>query len=232
MRLAALLLAPLLAGQDPVPPGPAVKLPAEVKAQPGRLVKLAAATEGKAVRWLVTSEDADLVPFPDGKTAIFCASRPGRYAVYAWTAAGDIPSEAARCVVVVGDPVPPVPPPGPPVPPPPTDPLRVKVKAAFDADPSPAKKGAAKDLALLYRRGADLAVLKSNGEYVVLTPAELIRRIKEAGGNLTGDVLRGVREIVADELGQILTTDAPLTEGQRLAAASLFARLAAILDSF
>ena len=96
--MTSLLLAASLLGT------PTIALPAEVNASPGRLVKLTATTEGKLVRWVLASDDADLVPFPDGKTALFCSPKPGRYVVFAWTAAGDVPSEAAKCVVVVGEP--------------------------------------------------------------------------------------------------------------------------------
>src|SRR5437762_12251327 len=80
---------------------PVVKLPAEIKAKPGRLLKLQAETGGKLVRWVVCSDDADLIPFGDGKSAIFCAPSAGRYRILAWTAEGDVPSEAAVCLVVV-----------------------------------------------------------------------------------------------------------------------------------
>lgn len=91
---------------------PTVKLPAEVRTKPGRLLKLSAETDGKTVRWAIASEDADLIPSESGRWAIFSAPAPGRFIVLAWTAAGDVPSEAARCIVVVGD-APPGPAPGP-----------------------------------------------------------------------------------------------------------------------
>jgi hypothetical protein len=52
-----------------------------VDAAPGRLVKLAAESNGKTVRWALASDDADLIPFPDGKTALFCSAKPGRFLV-------------------------------------------------------------------------------------------------------------------------------------------------------
>ena len=65
---------------------PTITLPPEVTAQPGRLVRLTATTDGKLVRWQLASNEADLVPFPDGKTALFCSPKPGRFTVFAWSA--------------------------------------------------------------------------------------------------------------------------------------------------
>lgn len=108
-----------------------VKLPAEVKAEPGAFVKVPAELPdgGKEVRWY--SPDKGLQVFPvellkDSKTAVVIANAPGRYRLVAWTAKGDVPSDPAVCVVIVGD-VPPVPPdPGPGPKPPDPQPASVK----------------------------------------------------------------------------------------------------------
>src|SRR5579859_7178350 len=87
---------------------PTVTLPKEVQARPGRLVQIKADTAGKTVRWFCASADADLLPYPGAdKTAIFCSPVPGKYAVYAYTAAGDVPSEPTCCIVTVAGPTPP-----------------------------------------------------------------------------------------------------------------------------
>ena len=125
-----------------VDPAPRVTLPAEVVAQPGRIVRLQAETTGSLVRWALASDDAYLVPFPDGKVALFASPKPGRYLVLAWTAVGDVPSEAARCVVVVGEPEPP---PGP------ADPLAADLRRLFDADTTPDKAAHLAQLAAVYR---------------------------------------------------------------------------------
>src|SRR3954470_13873563 len=87
MRLRPALLVSLAAAAVSAAVEPAVRLPAEVRARPGRLVRLAAETDGKMVRWA-------------------SAPAPGRYRVLAWTVVGDVPSEAAVCVVVVEGPGP------------------------------------------------------------------------------------------------------------------------------
>ena len=84
----------LLTAPAQPPAAPVVALPAEVLAAPGRIVQLKAETAGKRVRWALASDDADLIPFPDGKVALFSTPKPGRYLVLAWTAAGDEPGEA------------------------------------------------------------------------------------------------------------------------------------------
>jgi hypothetical protein len=206
---------------------PAVKLPAEATAAPGRIIRLAADTPGKAVCWAIASDDADLIPFPGGKVALFSSPKPGRYLVLAWTAAADEPGEAARCVVVVGDP-PPGPPPTPP-PGPPADPLRRRLADAYAADPDPGKGEARKDLAELYRQAAAVAA-----DPAVRTAGELNARVRKAAESLAAGKLPGVKRIAGEELARALPADAgeDLTPTHRKAAADLFGRLAAALDSF
>src|SRR3954454_13751325 len=135
--LLLLLAGPAWAGE------PAVKLPTEVRARPGRLTLIRAETEGKVLRWVSLSEGADLLPYLD-KQAIFSAPAPGRYRILAYTAAGDVPSEPALCTVIVEGASPPGPAPTPPGPappppgpgpgPPPPDRLRADLEAAYRAD--------------------------------------------------------------------------------------------------
>src|SRR5687768_17332652 len=123
---------------------PTISLPPEVAAPPGRIVKLTAVTDGKLVRWQLAGDDADLIPFPDGKTALFCSPKPGRFTVFAWTAAGDEPSEAAKCVITVGEPQP-IPPPKP------VDALAAEFRKLLAADSTAEKLAHLVQLAALYR---------------------------------------------------------------------------------
>lgn len=110
---------------------PEISLPKEVIGQPGQFIMIPATTSGSDVKWY--SCDSGLALFPsqllrDNKTAIAIASKPGRYRLLAWTAKGDLASEAAVCILVIGDvpPVPPIPPgPNPPVPPVPPVPVPI-----------------------------------------------------------------------------------------------------------
>jgi hypothetical protein len=200
---------------------PAVRLPAEVKARPGRLVKLAAESDGKLVRWASASEDADLIPFPDGRQAIFSAAQPGRYRVLAWTAVGDVPSEAAVCTVVVDGPTPPPPPS-------PNDPLAEALRAAYAADPSPQKSAHRVSLAALYRQAATTC-----RDPDVKTAGNLFGVLKSATAKLVpDDALTALRQRVAEELRKVLplAPDAALEPAARGSAAQLFAKLAAILE--
>jgi hypothetical protein len=195
---------------------PTVKLPAEVAAQPGRIVTLKASTEGKLVRWALASDDADLIPFPDGKTALFSSPKPGRYLVLAWTAAGDVPSEAARCVVVVATA-------------PPTDAFVADLQKLFADDKTSDKLAHLAQLAALYREAVAFA---DNAD--VRTAAELAARIRAAAGSLVpADALVPLRKRLAEEIGKSLPLDGEQTldPTTRKKAAELFDRIAAALEA-
>ncbi|OWY59963.1 hypothetical protein B7486_71745, partial [cyanobacterium TDX16] len=69
-----------------------------------------------------------------------------------------------------------------PIPPPvPVDPIKAKLKTAFDIDGSLSKRDAAKDLAALYRQAAALSADPS-----VATAGELLQRVRSAAGTLIG----------------------------------------------
>ena len=207
-------LCALLLAADPAPPP--IRLPAEVAARPGRLVRLEADTPAPVVRWLIVG-DADLLPFPGTKTAVFSSPAAGRYLVFAFTAQGDVPSEAARCVVVVGDPTPPAP----------VDALAADLRAAFLLDPSPQKTAFARQLAGAYRQAVAAAGSAR-------TPAELSEVLKGlvAAAGLPADALVSVRKRLAGEVGRVLTADPDraLDPSTRQAAGKLFGRLAALLE--
>lgn len=109
-------------GKQPAPLQlPTIKLPAEVKGEPGQFIRVAAETNGTEVRWLNLDTGLNLFPVDllrDTKTAVVTAKAAGRYRLAAWTAKGDVPSEAAVCVVIIGSPgpIPPGPDPTPPGP--------------------------------------------------------------------------------------------------------------------
>jgi hypothetical protein len=200
---------------------------AEVKATPGRLLVLAAEPASK---WLlVDDEAADMRVFDAGKHAAFVAPAAGRVKVVVTGPDGT----AARVVVVVGDgPPDPGPGPGPKPPvPPPADPLRVKLKTAFDADGAAPelRRNQAKDLAALYREAGKLCVSPD-----VQTAGDLLARVKAASASMVGpDALKGVRTAVAGELALLFPTDGPLgavDSEPRKKAAALFTKLAVILD--
>lgn len=200
---------------------PAIALPPEIQAQPGRIVKLTATTEGKLVRWQLAADDADLVPFPDGKTALFCSPKPGRFTVFAWTATGDVPSEAAKCVISVGEPLP-IPPPKP------VDALAAEFRKLLAVDPTPDKQSHLVQLAALYREAVSYA-----DRTEVKTAGDLASRIRTAAGTLIpAEALVGIRKRIAEEIAKELPveSDSPLDSGSRRKAAVLFARIATALE--
>lgn len=201
---------------------PAIELPAEVAAKPGRLVTLTAETTGRTVRWAVASDNADLIPFPGGKTALFCSPTPGRYLVLAWTAIDEEPSEAARCIVVVGEPSP-VPPPEP------TDKLTAEFQQLFSADASANKAEHLAQLAALYREAVAFADRPE-----VKTAGDLAARLRTAAATLLpADALVAIRKRIADEIVRQLPveSDRPLDAATRSTAAALFARIATSLEA-
>lgn len=210
-----ILLLPFAFAQSPAP---SVKLPSEVKGLPGRIVRLTAETSEKIVRWHLVSDDADLVPFPDGKVALFTAPKPGRYQVLAWTAAGDVPSEAAKCVVVVGDP------PGPA----PVEPFARELRKLFADDATTDKSRHVAQLAALYREAIAYAEKAE-----VATAGDLAARIRAASATLVpAEALVGIRKRVAEEIAKELPLDGekPLDAATRTKAAKLFERIATHLE--
>lgn len=123
--LTGLLLCSPLVAQE-------IKLPAEIKGMPGEFVVIKAETTDPTVRWFGIDSGLNLFPahlLKDSKTAVVTALVSGRYRILAVSAKGDIPSEFAECLVVIGNP-PPTPPPGPgpgPTPDPQPDPTPIPI---------------------------------------------------------------------------------------------------------
>jgi hypothetical protein len=214
MRAMALCLLwlPPLAARDPAP---AITLPAEVKARPAEITELKAQTAGQKVKWVVLTPGLSVRPIDGGKTLLF-SGPTGRYELIAYTAAGDVPSDPARCVVVIeGE-----------APPPAPDPLRVRLAAALAIDK--AAKADVLQLAAIYREAAKLVT-----DPEVSTSKELLSRLRQVSAALIGPgTLPSVRGVVAEELLAVLgmSSEETLTAAQRKKAAELFTRLAALLE--
>lgn len=210
-----ILLLPLIVAPATLP---VVKLPAEVQGQPGRMVRLTAETTGKQVRWHLVSEDADLVPFPEGKVALFTAPKPGRYVVLAWTASGDQPSDAARCIIDIRE----IPAPAP------LDPFARDLRKHFALDSTTDKARHLAQLAALYREAIAYAE-KSE----VATVGDLAARIRAAAaGLMPAEALIEVRKRIAEEIAKELPVDGEvaLDPATRAKAAKLFDRIAKHLE--
>ena len=203
---------------------PTVSLPPAVSARPGRLVQIAAKTDCKLVRWYLAGEDADLIVMESTRSAIFSAMAPGRYRILAWTAAGDIPSEPAVCVVTVGS-APPVPP-GPVAP---TDPLTVALKGLLEANQDPDKAKQLAALADVYRRAGRAAT-----DPEIKTASDLFAFARrQAVAVLPPMALEAIRAKLGEELAAVLPTDpdAALTPSIRTAATEIYNKLAGILEA-
>jgi hypothetical protein len=137
--LAAAVARPLHAADPAPPPAPTVKMPAEVKIPVGRLGSVVIESSGKVTKFGCLSPEVDIFreydPTDPGKIKVrFIAYTPGKYAIYAYTAVGDVPSDPAVCWLTVGDPVPPTPP-TPPAPPNPPAPPTPVAENPFGAQP-------------------------------------------------------------------------------------------------
>ena len=211
---------------------PALTIPAQTKGEPGAFVRVDAVTEGKSVRWF--SLDKGLSVFPadllrDQKTTVVVGLRPGSYRIACITCLADELSELAIGYVVIegADPTPPPTPPTPPDPTPPADQLATDLGKAFAADADPRKVEYARLLASFYRQAAVAATSRD-----VTTSGQLYDLLKRTRAGLLPDsALLGIRQRAATELQSILPTRAgdPLTDKHRADAATLFAKLAAIL---
>lgn len=135
-------------------------------------------------------------------------------------------AELARRLAELGIVPGPGPNPGPVIVPPKTDPLRDKVQAAYVSDGGTKQEALA--LAALYRACADLCKEKDLGSGL-----EFLARLQDASKRMIGTTtLVSVRKIVTSELAASLGTpsETPLTADQCEAAATLFTRLAGILE--
>jgi hypothetical protein len=225
VALSLVLLLPLSArSQD----APTIKLPAELKIQPATISELKAETTGKHVKWVVLTPGLSTRACESGRT-LLVSGPPGRYELLAYTAAGDVPSEAARCVVVISkddkkedDKTPPIPPK-----PKPPDELRKRLSAAIAADK--ATSADVLQLAAVYRES-----VKVVNDAELPSSKELLRRLREVSASLltTPDAMTTVRELVAMELASLLgpPSDEVLTVAQRKLAAELFNRLSTTLE--
>lgn len=184
-----------------------------------RLVKVVADTE-KVPLWRVDGPVSDLEA--EGKVLRFVAAGPGTVTVRCYTVAGETVAEGVLAVVIDAPPEP-----APPPRPDPTDPLAKDLVALYAADASPTKTADAKQLAALYREAVKFAASTDVG-----TIGELATRVRTAGGTLVpATSLVPLRKRIAEELGRSFAIDGPLTSESRLAAAAVFGRIAAALET-
>lgn len=224
MRMIVLACLIALAVQAPAlgeDAAPTLKLPAEIKAAPAAISEVKAETTGKVVEWVLLTPGLSIRPTDGGKLLLF-SGPVGRYELLAYTAAGDVPSKPARCVVVIESPEPPPPPK-----PKPDDKLRKKLADALATERAAAKADILQ-LAAVYREAAKVTL---SGDFK--TTNDLLAKLREVSAALLGtDTLSVVRATVAAELLAVLgmSGDDPLSGPQRDRAAALFAQLAATLE--
>ena len=166
----------------------------------GDVAILTAKTDGKTVVWRVPADLKQPVPadlLKDSKTLIV-QGRPGTYTATAITALGDKPTFTDVTFTLAGiDPIPPVPIPPAPVPPLPVDDLPRRLKDAYAADTSPAKRGQLVNLIGIFSAMAEHA----EKDLTIQTTQQLFDILnKVKAGMLTDGVLMDLRRIASAEL--------------------------------
>lgn len=206
---------------------PSLSVPAKLQAEPGRLCRIVAQTDGKTVKWYSTRTDCDLVPISDsGKIALFVAPGAGVYRVICWTAAGDEPSDAAVCEITVGA----GPPPGPPPPPPPVEEITARLQALWPRETDAQRAANATLLADVYQQGHTQFAYDQS-----LTSAGLLLAALQGAAN--AKLNRGALPVVRGEVKVYLntrlswTSNTPLTDARRQQAAEEFGRVERALRS-
>lgn len=155
----------------------AIKLPAEVKGSVGAFVVVNAETDDTTVKWYSIDKQLNLFPahlLKDTKIAVVTALVPGRYRLLAVSAKGDIPSDFAECIVVVGDapplpptPTPPTPTPVPPVPVPP-DPTPAGSRSVYIIRETADTTAQLARLITSLRAGPSADYLRTNGHSLIV----------------------------------------------------------------
>lgn len=202
-----LVLTPGLLAQE-------ISLPTNIKTSPGRLVPINVTTNGSIVRW-ASPEDCDLIPFPDGRTAIFSSMVPGKYRILAWTAKDNVPSQAAVCVVTVEGSAP--------TPPGPGDPFRMAVQNALKAD-----NASASEREVIYNFYNSTAPGITGGlSFKLLSEFQSELRQRNV---LPSTAIPLTRKLIAQEFTTTFgAQDRAFTQEDKVAAQQLFLKLAAAL---
>jgi hypothetical protein len=229
---------------------PTIKLPAEVRGEPGDWITVTAETNGKSVRWVPFAKELKLFPpglLRESKTAVVVCNRPGRHRLLAYTAAGDEPSDPAIVVIVIEGPVPPpppeppgptppgpsppgpTPPPTPPIPPGPVDPLTQRLQAALAGDPGTVADKAKYAAAL---SGFYAAMAKHVGEGSVATVGDLLSDYRAAIPSILPDgAIPATRKAAGAEVAVLAgdDTEKSIDPALRAKFVDLFNKLAAAL---
>jgi len=200
---------------------PLISLPQTATAKPGRLIRIQATTSNPAsqVRWLNSDPDnADLIPINAEKAAIFSTPSPGVFRIWAYTAAGDVPSDPALCVITVGTPPPP----------PPTDPLSAALQAAYTGDALPTKGPKKNLLQALYQVASTDTVNRTD----LATVGDLYIALVSARKSLMADSdLLAERQVIEKYLDSKLPTTqtTPLDAATRTLCGTEFAKVTTAL---
>lgn len=182
VSLLCFILFPSLAYADAT-----VKLPPEIHAKQGRIIKITAETTSKYISWLNPSEDADLIPMEGTKSAIFCSDTPGTYKVICVVAEGDKPSEFAVCNVIVDKkPVP--------------DNFKDTLQKIYKANASKDKEKNKATLSAIYLK----AISSTINDKSVTTAGQILNITHNTAQTLLADELKDVRDAIALELNDKL----------------------------
>ena len=190
----------------------------------GAVVVLTAKTPAKEVAWIPTDGLKVIVPpavLKDSKTLVV-TGKPGAYRVIVVAApAVDAPAWAEKIITIEG----PEPPPGPKPPEPQPDAIAARLKAAYEADASPVKRGQLTHLVGIYQSMID-HLQKDNTIGTTKQLAAVLAAVR--AGMLDSTSLIEMRRILDAELKASfgMPDDRPL---DRMAAVVTFQRLLAAM---
>lgn len=185
-----------------------IEIPGTMQTEPGIMIQIDAKTNGRIVKWVKATEGCGLIPFPDGKTAIFSAPYEGEYTIIAYTALNDEPSEPKVCKVIVKKKGPPEPkPPAPPQPP--RNELEKKLIAAYQEEKAKEKKAWTTAIGAFFEAMQEhLASKNEDGTYAVKTLDDLRSDYRKAIPTvIPKDALNGVKVICAEEIYKVTGDD-------------------------
>jgi hypothetical protein len=215
--------------------GPAIKLPAEIKGEPGAFVAVRADTEGKTVRWVPLTPGLHVFPadlLRDSKATVVSSIRPGKYQLLAYTAKDDEPSDPAITTIVIGtppDPGPNPPGPGPGPNPPEPDTLTKRIREALASDPGTASEKA-KHAAVL--AGFYAAMAKHVQTDQAATVGDLLSDYRAAIPAVLPDgVIPATRRLAGQEVANVCGDDVEkkIDGTLKTSLVSLFTKLSAAL---
>ena len=171
-----------------------IALPPTASVEPGRLIKISATTDGKVIRWINTSANADLIVADSGQWAIFSSPVAGEYKVFCWTSINNLPTEAAICVVTVGAVQPPIPV---------NNELWLRVQEAYTKEQAATKRAEVAQLI----KGYEAVCIVLAGDPIATAEDFITKSRAETQKYIPLQLLPALRAVIATDLATIIDSE-------------------------